>query len=123
MGFTAITVTHGPILNLDGSYGSGTVAFRLSTRITNGVQTYTPVVPVHATVSPEGMLSQVLPANNDPATLPAGSFYIVTFFLNGSSGQTLSGDEYEITVPYNAPGGTVDLGTLLPGQVGPSGPS
>lgn len=122
MSFTTITVTH-QFLNLDGSTASGVVAFRLTKRITNGTATYATEIPVHATLNPSGQLSQSLPANNDPATSPGDSAYMVTFLLNGTSGQMLSGDEYEIVVPYNAPGGTVDLGSLLPTQVGPTGPA
>lgn len=117
MGFTTITVTH-QFKNIDGTAASGVIIFRLSARITNSDLTYDPTVPVHAALDSNGNLSQALPANNDPTTTPQGSNYIVTFMLNGSSGVPLMGDEYSITVPYNTPGGTVDLGTLLPAQVG-----
>ena len=122
MSFTLIEVTH-TFTNLDGTSASGVVAFRLSQRITNGSQSYTSEIPVHASLNSDGELSQQLPANNDPATVPQGSSYMVTLLLNGSSGQTLPGDTYEIVVPYNAAGGTVDLGSLLPSQVGPTGPT
>ena len=122
MSFTLIEVTHS-FVNLDSTPASGVVAFRLSQRITNGSQSYASELPVHASLNSDGELSQQLPANNDPATVPQGSSYLVTLLLNGSSGQTLPGDTYEIVVPYNAPGGTVDLGTLLPSQVGPTGPT
>ena len=117
MSVTLVTVSH-VFKNPDGTAASGTVAFRLSARITNSDVTYAAEVPVHSTLDGTGHLSQVLPANNDPGTTPASSTYIVTFMLNGASGVSLSGDEYSIVVPYNAPGGTVDLGTLLPVQVG-----
>ena len=120
MSFTLINVTHGPIFNLDGSYASGEILFRLTKRITNGVQTYAPQIAAKATLSGTGTISISLPANNDPATVPGDSQYVVTFLLNGAAAQMLSQDEYFITVPYNAAGGTVDLGTLLPNQVGPS---
>jgi hypothetical protein len=109
---TPITVVH-TFTNPDGSAGSGVIGFKLSGRMTNASVTYAPQVPVHSTLNGSGQLSQVLPANNDPATTPAGSFYLVTFYLNG-----MTGDEIEITVPYNAPGGVVDLGSLLPTQSG-----
>jgi hypothetical protein len=112
MAATLITVTH-QFTNPDQSPGSGIIAFRLSARITNGGQSYAPQVPIHASLDGSGLLSQLVPANNDPATNPTDSFYVVTFFLNGDSG-----DEQEITVPYNAPGGTIDLGILLPAQQG-----
>lgn len=112
MAFTSITLTH-QFLNPDGTPASGMVAFRLTERVTNGGVTYAPQVPVHATLDSNGHLSQALPANNDPATAPAGSAYVVTLMLNGRSGE-----ETEVVVPYNASGGTVDLGTLFPSQQG-----
>jgi hypothetical protein len=117
MSATLITISH-TFKNPDQTAASGVIGFRLSARMTNGSTTYADEVPVHATLNGSGVLSQVLPANNDPGTTPANSTYIVTFMLNGASGVSLSGDEYSIVVPYNAPGGTVDLGTLLPVQVG-----
>jgi Na+/serine symporter len=117
MAFTMISITHA-FSNIDGSTASGIVAFRLSERITNGSQSYTAEIPLHSTLNGSGHLSAQLPANNDPTTFPAGSTYTVSFLLNGTAGINLSGDEYTITVPYNAPGATVDLGTLLPSQVG-----
>lgn len=120
MSFTMITVTHGPIYNLDGSYASGEIVFRLTKRVTNGVQTYAQQVAAKAVLSATGTISISLPANNDPATVPADSQYVVAFLLNGANGQALPEDEYFVTVPYNAAGGTVDLGTLLPSQTGPS---
>jgi hypothetical protein len=101
MAATQITVTH-TFLNPDGSAASGVIAFKLSARITNASASYAPQVPVHSTLNSMGQLSQVLPANNDPATTPANSFYTVTFFLNSAE---LSG-------------GVVDLGSLLPQQQG-----
>jgi hypothetical protein len=114
MAATIITVTH-KFLNPDGTPVSGMIGFRLSQRITNGGVTYAEQVPVHSSLSATGELSQALPANNDPATTPVNSTYIVTFYLNGGQ---LSGDEVSITVPYNAAGGTVTLGSLLPQQEG-----
>lgn len=112
MAITMIRLTHA-FKNPDGSAASGVIAFRLSARITNGTTTYAPQVPVHATLNATGDLSQVLPANNDPTTTPKGSSYLVTFMLNG-----YSGDEVNIVVPHTAPTGTIDLGALLPVQEG-----
>jgi hypothetical protein len=113
MAVTLVTVTH-QFLNPDQTAASGMIAFRLSGQMTNGSTTYGPTVPVHAALDSDGDLSQLVPANNDPATVPQGTSYTVTLFLNGDSAVTFS----DIVVPYNAPGGTVDLGTLLPSQVG-----
>lgn len=112
MAATLITVTH-TFLNIDQTPASGVVVFKLSARMTNGTTTYPEQVPVHATLNGSGQLSAVLPANNDPATTPVDSTYLVTFVLNGSDG-----DQYSITVPYDAPDATIDLGALLPQQVG-----
>ena len=114
MAATQITVTH-TFKNPDGSPASGVIAFKLSQRISNGGVTYAEQVPIHATLNATGRLSQAMPANNDPTTTPIGSNYIVTFFLNSAG---LSGDSVAIIVPYNAQGGTVTLGTLLPKHLG-----
>lgn len=107
-----VTVSH-TFKNPDGSAASGTVIFRLSARITNGGVTYAEQVPVHSALTATGDLSQVLAANDDTATTPKNSTYLVTFLLNGKSG-----DEVEITVPHAAPTGKINLGTLLPTQQG-----
>jgi hypothetical protein len=114
--FTGVTIVH-QFLNLDQTPASGVVAFRLSARMTNASASYAPQVPVHSTLDGAGKLSQLLPANNDPGTLPGApntTFYVVTFFVNGSA---LSGDEQEITIPYDQ-GSVIDLGALLPNQQG-----
>ena len=117
MAATIVTVVH-QFQNPDGTPASGVVAFRLSKRITNGGVTYAEAVPVHSTLNSSGHLSQALPANDDPGTTPAGSSYLVSFFLNGTGGTELSGDETSIVVPHDAPGGSIDLGALLPAQAG-----
>jgi hypothetical protein len=113
MAVTPVTVTH-TFLNPDGTPASGIVAFRLSGRMTNGTTSYASTVPIHATLDANGQLSQSVPANNDPATVPTGTNYTVTLFVNGESGDTYA----DVVVPYDAAGGTVDLGSLLPSQVG-----
>lgn len=112
MAFTLVRLTHS-FKNPDGSPASGVIVFKLSQRITNSGTTYTPQVDVHATLNATGHLTQTLPANNDPGTTPQGSNYVVTFMVNG-----FSGDEVAIIVPHTAPTGTVNLGTLLPKQEG-----
>ena len=115
MSFTQITVTHG-FSNIDDTAASGVVIFKLSGQMTNGSVTYHSALSVHAALDPSGNLSQVLPANNDPATFPQGTTYTATILLNGAADD--GSGEYSITVPYDAVGGTVDLGSLLPSQVG-----
>ena len=119
MSFSQITLTH-VFSNLDGTAASGTVVFRLSDRMTNGGQSYDDSISLHATLDSSGNLKNagatgplVLPANNDPATVPQNIYYNVLFMLNGSESGGV-GDSVMIMLPYNAPGGTIDLGTLLP---------
>lgn len=114
--FTLVTVTH-QFLNLDGSFASGKVVFKLSNRITNGGTSYASELPIEATLNAQGQLSVQLPANDDTATTPAGSYYLVTLMLNGAS-EASPAQPMMIVVPSTAVGGTVDLGTLLPAQEG-----
>lgn len=112
MAFTIVKLHH-LFKNPTGSPSSGVLAFRLSARMTNGGISYAEQVPVHSTLSATGKLTVTLPANDDPTTTPKGANYLVTFMLNG-----YSGDEVAITVPHTAKTGTIDLGTLLPQQEG-----
>ena len=114
MAFSSIQITHS-FLNPDGSGASGNAVFALSGRMTNGSTSYMAAAPITAPFSSAGALSQALPANNDPATTPTGTTWLITINVSGAKPET-----YEIVVPFNAAGGTVDLGALLPeaGQVG-----
>jgi hypothetical protein len=109
-----VTITHS-FTNADGTPASGIVIFKLSTEMTNGNSTITPAVPVHAMLDATGHLSQVLPANDDAATFPTGTTYTVTFVLNSG---TDASSEYSVVVPSAAPGGTAELGSLLPSGIG-----
>ena len=94
MAFTSIVITH-QCRNLDGTFASGAIRFRLTTRMTNTGVTYDPGVPLVATLNGTGQLSVTVPANNDPTTIsqvPAA--YVVAFELNGATNQAISGDEY-----------------------------
>lgn len=113
MACTPIVVTH-RFANPDGTPASGVIAFRLSGRMTNGTETIASGVPVHATLDAGGNLSQTLPATDDAATSPQGTTYTVELFLNGADGTTFSG----VAIPSASPGGTVDLGSLLPTAAG-----
>ena len=112
MSFTMIQISH-TFLNLDGSSASGSVVFRLSDRITNSGSSYDSALSVTSTLNGSGELSIVLPANNDPTTVPANTYYNVAFMLNGAESGGV-GDSQMIMLPYNAEGGTIDLGLLLP---------
>ena len=110
MAFTSITVTH-TFLNADGTGAAGNVVWTLQNRMTNSTTSIMPAQPLTSTLNSSGALSQVLPANNDPATTPVGTMWQVTIAVNGCNPE-----QYAVIVPYNAVGGTVDLGTLLPEQ-------
>lgn len=106
MSFTMCTVTHS-FENIDGTPGSGTVSFWLSKRMTNGTQTFVPS-EVGASIASDGSLSQALPSNADPDTIPADAMYRVDIRVQGAEQES-----FFITVPATA---SVDLGTLLPQQ-------
>ena len=127
MAFTQVKIVHN-FLAIDGTYGSGKIAFRLSATMTNDGITYTPEVPLQAVIGPSGALSCFLPANDDgnletsPSgsyqTTPSGTYYVVTFLLNGPNGVQISGDVFSIVVTSAAPlvdgVPTLDLGSLMP---------
>lgn len=111
MSFTVITVTR-TYQNEDGTAAAGTVQFQLNQPIANGgVTRYH--TPLTVTLNASGALSVPLVANDDTGTTPQGSFYIVIERVTSASNR-----EYTVVVPSDAPGGTVDLGTLEPGQPG-----
>lgn len=111
MAFTTATITHS-FQNADGTPASGSVNFALAQRMTNSGTTILPT-EVTATLSAQGAISQVLAANTDTGTVPAGAQWRVTLRILG-----MAPEEFFIVVPSG--GGTVDLGTLLPSaeQVG-----
>ena len=127
MAFTQVKIVH-DFLNLDGTYQTGKIAFRLSATMTNEGITYTPEVPLQAVIGPSGALSCLLPANDDgnletsPSgsyqTTPSGTYYVVTFLFNGLNAVQISSDVFSIVVTSAAPlvdgVPTLDLGTLLP---------
>lgn len=107
MSATTITVTH-VFAGIDGTPGSGTVEAQLSAPLTNGTQTVSGAVT--ATLASNGSLSMTVPANNDPSSTPQTTSYTFTLRISGSPQVEYAG----IVVPFDAAGGTVDLGTLLP---------
>lgn len=104
MSFTVITV--------ELPKASGTIRFQLSEPISNGPDTQQPT-PVTATLDPNNAVTVALPANDDTGTTPEGSSYWVLESVTGVSQR-----EYGIVVPHDAPGGTVTLASLMPGQPG-----
>lgn len=107
MAFTSATITHS-FLNADGTPASGSITFRLTSRMTNGSTTIVPA-EITANLDASGNLSQSLTSNVDAATVPQSTEWQVDFRILGASSETFS-----ITVP--AGGGSVDLGALLPQQ-------
>ena len=108
MAFTSRTITH-TFLNADGTAASGTVAFTLSGRMTNGSTSYMPASKVTATIDGSGDISVSLPANDDTDTAPTGIMWQVTIDVAGAART----EQYFITVPSSG-SGDVDLGSLLP---------
>lgn len=90
---------------------SGTVTFTRSARLrdtsTGEVLLANPVV---AHLDSEGIVRIALAATNDPTTLPTGQTYTVTEAA-GDCTRT-----YAITVPYDAPNGTLDLVSVATGS-------
>lgn len=112
MSITSRTITH-TFTNADGSPASGSVDFKLTKRMTNGTQTYGPGT-ITAQLNNSGVLTQSLLANNDIATFPADSQWLVILRILG-----WDIEEFAITVPATG-SGSIDLGSLLP-SVAPIG--
>lgn len=61
------------------------------------------------TLDGEGWCSSILiPANDDPTTVPSGSYYIITEDIDGNT------RTYFVVIPHTAPGGTISLAALTP---------
>lgn len=111
MSFTAANLTH-VFLNGDATPAAGSVTAILSGRMTNSGATIMPS-EVTATLDGSGALSITLTSTMDAATIQTNVQWVLTIRLTGLPAET-----FTINVP--AGGGTIDLGTLLPGtpQVG-----
>ena len=108
---SVVTIAHS-YTGLDGSASSGSVSFTLSGPLRNSGVTLPGGQPLVVTLT-NGALSVSLPANDDPASIPAGTSYSVTERVTGAS-ET----EYPITVPATRNGLTIDLASLLPSDAG-----
>jgi hypothetical protein len=111
MSFTQITVTR-PYKTAELTPAIGTLRFTPSAPMTNGdtVVAAGRSKPLDA----EGDLNIVIAANNDPGTTPPGVSYEVREQIDGQPIRI-----YYVVIPYDAPGGTVDLSTLTPATVPP----
>lgn len=107
MSFSQATITH-TFNYADGTPASGQVRAKLTQRMTNGTSTVIPAELV-ANLNASGQLSLVLYANNDSGTVPSDTQWEITLAIQGMTPQV-----YLVTVSTG--GGTVDLGTLLPGN-------
>jgi hypothetical protein len=110
MAFTPITLV-GTYLEASGAPASGTVQFELSQAMEDstddkivGIEVFTCVM------SSTGKISQVLYANDDSTTVPVGTSYLVTETFEPSHVVR----QYSISVPHTAPGGVLDLSTVVP---------
>ncbi|HEX7050013.1 MAG TPA: glycosyl hydrolase family 28-related protein [Longimicrobiales bacterium] len=108
MALTTITVT-ARYQDAEGNPASGTVTFRLSTALLDSDgNVIVPPRPIVATLDATGAIAQPLVATNDPTTQPAGVTYQVIERVGGET------RVYAVEVPFDAPGGTVDLADLAP---------
>lgn len=112
MAFTPITVTH--TFDDGATTAAGTVTFQLTATMTNGTQSHQVGETIEASLT-AGVLSQVLPATDDVGTIALGRpMWIATIRLTGEQARN---ETYFVNVPSAAPGGTVDLFTLIPSIV------
>lgn len=102
-----ITVT-GKYEDYQGNPLSGSISFMPSTVLLDfGADVIMMPVTFTATLSGTGSFSIDLPATNDPDITPVGWTYTV-------QENVPTGRRYEISVPYNSPGGTLSLVEVVP---------
>ncbi len=89
---------------------AGTFTFVASHSLSDGATGIIQPLLIIATLV-AGVLSQALPATNDPTTVESGVTYTVTEFITGVPSRS-----YSIVVPYNSPGATLDLDSLPQAQ-------
>ena len=80
--------------------------------VITGQQANEIVYPVEfvAQIQTDGTISVVLPATNDPDLVPAFQYSVTESIINSSA----SSRKYNITLPYNAVGGTIDISDISP---------
>lgn len=129
MSFTSVRVTATETLPAGSpSPTAGTVVFTLSQAMSDGAGNIAPTTPYNCTIrtsdgkllGPDGNPGVELPANNDPSTFPQGTTYQVMQVI--TYGAVTSYNSFNVTVPYTAAGGTIDLSALLPATIPPSPP-
>lgn len=110
MAFTSITVT-GSYKKADGTTAaSGNVTFLATNTMTDSSNNNI-VAPtlVTGTLNNSGAISVTLTATDDTTTQPTGTTYEVTENID-EAGQ----NKYNIEVPYNSSGSTLDLADITP---------
>jgi hypothetical protein len=125
MAFTPITVTR-RYLNLDLTPATGGVTFTPQVPMINGDTVV--AAPIGGALDAAGNLNIEIAANNDPDTRPLDVAYLVREEIDHQRRR-----EYYVVIPYDAPGGTIDLSSLpiaeippvvtfpVPGPAGPQG--
>ena len=110
MAFTTVTITRDYDL-ADGTDPAGTVSFTPTAPMVNG----TTVVAAKVTerLNVDGLLTIDLAANTDPATLPAGTTYLVEEDIGGAR------RSYYVEIPHDQ-GAALDLSTLASAGVAPA---
>jgi hypothetical protein len=109
---TPITVV-GPMYDLNGDPEQGQVVFSSQTLVRNPT-TGDAMGPgaIRSSFDAQGNISVVLPATNDPAWSPVGWTYHLDARLSGGL------ISYDVVIPYDAPGGEIELAELLPTTAG-----
>jgi hypothetical protein len=110
MSVTYITVTASYPSPIEGDVAQGQVRFRLTSPLLDAAgNEIVPRERVSAFLDTSGRISVVLAADDDAALPQIGVFYEVEELLSGGARRT-----YFVSIPADAPDGTVDLADLTP---------
>jgi hypothetical protein len=107
---TLITIS-GTYLKPDGTADAGVISFHVPGFVRHNASDDV-LAPglLTALLDTSGNVTLVVPATNDPAWTPVGWTYRVRVQLSGSRA------EFNAAIPYDSPGGALDLSDLLPAQ-------
>jgi hypothetical protein len=109
MAFTTITVT-GTYQDANGDPVPGFVTFMLSSQLQDAVtEEIVSRTRIKRYLDSAGSFSVDLVATNDPDTEPLGATYKVSEYIRGRLERV-----YNIELPYDTPGGTLDLADVAP---------
>jgi lysophospholipase L1-like esterase len=108
----SVIVVTGTFLQGDGTPCIGSVTFSSNQEISNqNDHTFVSIGSRTAELDANGHFALPLPAGNDPDWSPVGWTYTVTVNVTNRS---VARTPYAVLVPFNAPGGTIDLTALAP---------